>query len=518
MNKKKLLIIMIILGIAFIILGSTFAYLSWRSSEEQKTNVVFTITGDFSCAADGGGNITSNDLILVPTEVTTSTSSNYVKREVKVKPTITKTGKTIYMDLWLDINGIDSGLTNSDNFMYAFTTSSTSPTDGVVASGNFKDKTVGDKIELLSSKNYSTTSTDTYYLWIWLDSAETSQTTMDQTFSLSLNGSCTDATPSITVDMLINKANPSTLMYADATDNQKGEMWTFNHDATAQTAATTDYRYIGNTPNNYINFNNETWRIIGVFDGRIKIIRDDRIENTNIRWDYKQNGVGSSTTDYGSNDWTDSQLMYMLNSTSYKLKTGYSLDGNYIKDTSGNIIYQLGCHPSQIAAGATSYSCTANTWRLNDTALSQIAETTYYLGGISSYSGKDATYYYNFERGTTTYNNTRPTSWSGLVGLMYPSDYGYTFANGVNEKCYINLYGCNSGTPSASWLHKSNFDQWTVSPGSGGANVAFDVRSSGYVGNRGVNDTIGMRPVAFLKSDIQLTGTGTSTKPYEIIG
>lgn len=195
MNKKKLLIVMIILGIGIIILGGTLAYWNWHSTEEEKTNVVFTVTGTFSCAADGGGDITSSDVKLKPTTVSDATSGNYIKREVKVKPTITDIGKTIYMDLWLDINDIGTGLSNSDNFMYAFTTSSASPTDGVVVSGNFKDKTAGDKIELLSTKDYTATTTDTYYLWIWLDAKETNTSTMRQTFSLSLNGSCTDDVP-----------------------------------------------------------------------------------------------------------------------------------------------------------------------------------------------------------------------------------------------------------------------------------------------------------------------------------
>jgi len=39
-----------------------------------------------------------------------------------------------------------------------------------------------------------------------------------------------------------------------------------SHPATAQLQATTDYRYTGKNPDNYIKFNNETWRIIGVFN------------------------------------------------------------------------------------------------------------------------------------------------------------------------------------------------------------------------------------------------------------
>ena len=99
------------------------------------------------------------------------------------------------MDLWLDINKLDSGLSNSVNFKYAFTTSSTSNTTEVIASGNFNGKKAGNKIRLLDSETFSASDTSTYYLWIWLDANETSSDTMDQSFSLSLNGSCTDAIP-----------------------------------------------------------------------------------------------------------------------------------------------------------------------------------------------------------------------------------------------------------------------------------------------------------------------------------
>ena len=34
-------------------------------------------------------------------------------------------------------------------------------------------------------------------------------------------------------------------------------------------------RYVGKSPNNYVSFNNELWRVIGVFDGQVKIIRNE---------------------------------------------------------------------------------------------------------------------------------------------------------------------------------------------------------------------------------------------------
>ena len=105
---------------------------------------------------------------------TISTNAYYIKRTVTVNPSITDSILPVYMYLWLDINTLGEGLSNSDNFMYAFTTSSTSPTTGVVSSGNFKWLITGNKVYLLLGKKYTETTTETYYLWIWLDYSETS--------------------------------------------------------------------------------------------------------------------------------------------------------------------------------------------------------------------------------------------------------------------------------------------------------------------------------------------------------
>ena len=85
-------------------------------------------------------------------------------------------------------------------------------------------------------------------------------------------------------------------------------MYTFNHDETIQTSALKDYRYIGDSPNNYFYFNcsneNDTstceiWIIIGVFtvekeDGSteemVKIIRNRGIGN--YSWNYIEGASG----------------------------------------------------------------------------------------------------------------------------------------------------------------------------------------------------------------------------------
>ena len=238
MKNRKIVAIFLILTIIFTLSGGTLAYLNWRSA--SNTAVTFMVEAGFSCAADGGGNITSSQVMLAPSSCTNSTYA--IKRTVKVMPTV-KSGK-MYMYLWLNINKLDTGLKNSDNFKYVLSTSSTSCTTGVVASGNFKGKTAGSTVMLLEEKEYTQTATETYYLYVWLDSAEGSTETMNQTFNLSLGGECSNHI-STGAEMLMEKANSESLLYADATDEQKKEMWTFSHEATEQVGATTDYRYNG---------------------------------------------------------------------------------------------------------------------------------------------------------------------------------------------------------------------------------------------------------------------------------
>ena len=183
----KIYSIIVVFAVIFTFFGGTLAYWQWSSNASQKTNIILTVQSNFKCEADGGGDITEQDAYLIPTDCTNQDYA--IKRTIKVTPTIYDE-HSVKMDLWLDINSIDSGLSNSENFNYALTTDPTSCTNGVLSSGTFKGKQVGNKVELFNGVGYNETTTDTYYLYIWLDKAETSTETMDQSFSLSLNGMC----------------------------------------------------------------------------------------------------------------------------------------------------------------------------------------------------------------------------------------------------------------------------------------------------------------------------------------
>ena len=380
-NLTKKHIIIVIITILLITIAGTFAWLSWKSNE---TALVLTV-----------GDINSAQVILKPYQInSTITPVLTYENEEYTEVTATNNSTTDKeIKLFYKINNIDAELVSTD-FKYTITKSEDNGTTYTeYLSGDFSTASTDNDFYIMEEK-LPTSTTYKYKVYIWLSSSDENQVDIQgKTFNCELRAIIETG---ISTTDLISKANPSTLMYADATDSQKREMWTFSHDATEQTEATTDYRYIGNKyysyesgqygylinsdgtcptrynyvetnikyditrnytnksscpsdssnytyecteltndgivgvePNNYITFNDEVWRIIGVFDGRIKIIRNESIGN--ILWDFKQSGVGSSTYDFGSsNDWTDSQLMYMLNPTSYTLKDGYTADDTYI--------------------------------------------------------------------------------------------------------------------------------------------------------------------------------------------
>ena len=314
-------------------------------------------------------------------------------------------------------------------------------------------------------------------------------------------------------------------------------------------------RYIGKDPSNYVYFNCsdynnptadtcELWRIIGVFnnvtkgDGTkenlVKIIRADSLGN--YSWDYKKKGVGTSTEDYGSNDWTDSQLMMMLNPTSY-LKSGYTNSSDIISSGSQQLYSKMGsyyngtkgCKPTAVASGA-SFSCTevdfTSTGLKNDTTRNAIESVVWNLGGIDTgyYNNYTASMFYTAERGTTVYTG-RLTTWTGKIGLMYLSDYGYATSGGTTKDraaCLAKeLYNWASSDFSDckgnDYLLDTNNWQWTLAPDSAYAYYVFLVSSGGYVDVIIADISDAVRPALFLKSNIQVDkGTGEKSNPYTL--
>jgi len=175
-------------------------------------------------------------------------------------------------------------------------------------------------------------------------------------FSIKINvyGKTGDKIPEPTAaEVLVAKANAEDLDYNSATDAQKKEMWTFSHEATEQTTALTDYRYIGADPNNYVKFNDELWRIIGVFD------TDDGTGKVGLMYlsDYGYATSGGATTNRASclakelTKWDDSSVsdckdndwMYNSSKSQWTITPKFNTNGVFYVDNTGyvssNIVY-----------------------------------------------------------------------------------------------------------------------------------------------------------------------------------
>ena len=288
-------------------------------------------------------------------------------------------------------------------------------------------------------------------------------------------------------------------------------------------------RYYGATPNNYIYFNcddysNQTsstcevWRIIGVFEGKVKIMRGSQIGT--YSWDNKNASTGAETA-YGKNDWSTARLMKLLNPSDY-----YEVDSN--DNGNGQSLYwnsQSGtCFAGQ--NNATKACDFTSTGIKNDTTRNMISESMWYLRGYNSNSVySDQIYEYERTKGSV-YNSTRPTSWKGKIALAYPSDYGYA---ADLDKCQgLTLGNYNDSTEnyqcrSNDWMYsiltnKGNTWGWLLTPYLGFACSAWGVRSSGNVGNGGnTYNAYGVAPVLYLGSELEIkAGDGSSSTPYQL--
>ena len=278
-------------------------------------------------------------------------------------------------------------------------------------------------------------------------------------------------------------------------------------------------RYYGASPKNYVYFNCETypstncelWRIIGVFDGKIKLMRNESIGN--YSWDTSASSVNSG---YGVNEWSQADLMKLLN------------PGHESESVGGSLYYNSKSKTCYNRNNNATTSCNfTSTGIKNDTTRNMIAETTWNLGGWNS-SDIFSNVMYEKERGTTTVSNprdgiTRATTWTGKIALPYPSDYG--FATDLS-KCSQTLSNYYSSTDSYAcrsndWMYsifKTNTFNWLLTPLSGNANNAFNVYSAGYVNkNTSVYGANGVAPVLYLGSDQDIVaGDGSQSNPYQL--
>ncbi len=400
--------------------------------------------------------------------------------------------------------------------------------------GKVIEGTVKDLINFVEGEPLEVGGKVTYELRLWLDE-KTPNSEMGKTYQSKVAVYSSQLQRELAIDKLMREYLNSK-SYEESSETERKNMYEFTHTAGVQQAGYTaeelkDYRYIGKDPNNYVTFNGEVagWRIIGIFtveDGngikekRIKLIRKDFLQTSDggkyISFDNKPSGIGSSESEPGSNDWTDARLMYLLNPNHEGETTGVT----------GSLYWnqESGLCPYGESNGTK--ACDFRTTGLSEEARDMIGDMKWYLGGSHTLNNVTVDMFYERERGketcTTTgiCKKTRPISWVGKVGLMYPSDYGYATGGGSTtnrENCLAKeLYNWKDAKDCATndWLYDSNNHQWIITPPA--YQAVFLVNSAGFVSDVGTVHIHGVvRPVVYLKSSVALSkGTGTSSDPF----
>ena len=504
--KRKIAMLLTLLGVTSIVIGTTFAIYE-NTINTNKNHIIKTGIVNFTLTESTNGLVLDNLQEL--------TDYEGMAQETFYEFTIKNTGNTI--------TDYEISLVDKPNSSYTGTILNEKYIKVGLLKNNSKEIIVNlkDVNRLIDKVTLDVEDTVNYKLRLWLDFGnledEAKEALVGQKIFLALkiNGIQNMENITIATDKLIALTN----------NKDNSGLYTITHpkDSTLQIGNDkdiTEYRYRGASPKNHVTFNNEVWRIIGVFptddgtgniENRIKLIRNESIGKDS--WD-----EGTTAYNYTKND----NLMLLQDNNKLKVEYLEKKDKYDVMLTAPS-----GFGESNNWARPATLNTELNTTYLNSldsTSKSMIGQTKYYLGGYESSSilTQDM---YSYERkisGTAYYNDTNPNNWIGEIGLMYVSDYGYASSNCNNS---TNLESCNN----QNWLNNiislnTNYpDSWTIT-----ASLEDYYRrtvSSFYVNNQGVSDmyVCGMDsgkqifPTVYLKSNVLITGgDGTSSNPYKL--
>ena len=295
---------------------------------------------------------------------------------------------------------------------------------------------------------------------------------------------------------------------ADLTDS--GVYATNKYTADDGTTKYHDYRYIGANVNNWVKFNNDLYRIIGVFDENshgvtgkylVKLIAANPIGGNT--WGVYNTSNTSGTYSGSANDWTGKSI-------TTKANLNILLNEYFYNKTNTSSTYG--------SCSNWTYYVSGSNYRTNDCSdivgygidpkySGYIENATWYLYGSGTSQSKQN--WYLCERGgnscTTSGPNTGDASVTSKMGLMYLSDYLY--ASGYYSSADTALQS-QSLFHNKNWLYKGN--EYTQTPYTSDATYVWRQGTEAYV-----DISNGWRPSLYLKSDIKISGGyGTYNNPY----
>ena len=504
-DKSKLFMIIGITIFVVALLGSAYAYYRFVLLNINVNTITRGL--DYYIVYNKGTDITS--AVLNPSDDYTGGNS--------IDVTLYKKDNTydIYGHIYLDITQIGDNLKNSRALRYTVLDG-----DTIISEGNLKNATGS---VCLASNIVLGTTVKNYTIYLWFDNLNSTGNESNDTIKANIR--CEASMKKILVPnynttyLLSNK-----VVFAPNKLVENNNIY-YKYDTSNNLMEDIDgnIRYYGSSPNNYIYFNCsdysnqssdtcETWRIIGVFDGKVKIMRGSQI--VTYAWDNKNTSTGAESTN-GKNDWSTARLMKLLNPSDY-----YEVDSN--DNGNGQSLYwnsQSGtCFVGQ--NNATKACDFTSTGLKNDTTRNMISESMWYLRGYNR-SSVYSDQIYEYERTKGSVVSGRPTSWKGKIALAYPSDYGYAADFGQCTQTLVNYD--DSTCTSNNWMksiitNNGNNYGWLLTPNSGNSHLAWGVDSSSFVYDYyNTCNAYGAGPVLYLGSELKIkAGDGSSSTPYQL--
>ena len=284
----------------------------------------------------------------------------------------------------------------------------------------------------------------------------------------------------------------------------------YHNSALTNGAGDNSYRFAGpsDSVNNYVCFGyNSTsgtcptdnlYRIIGVFDNQIKLIKYDYPKSALLKTD------GDYDTIYGSCEDTSDRCDDINKGENLTTEIG-SYYYNYKNSNSSSNVWSTSL--------LNSVNLNTNFLNTFDTVWkSKIATATWKVGGNTPSNINDVVPAQAFKNEITT--PAKDTTYDAKIGLMYVSDYGFAASPSAWTTALSDYSGL--AISGVNWMYMG-LQEWTIIPRSDSSIRSFAVSDSGDIFVRASSLSVGVRPVFYLNPYVvYASGTGTKTNPIII--
>ena len=523
-NKKQAIILSVVASIALLVLivGATYAYFQASGGTGTSANLRvttyttdvfnFEVGNDISIYADatsfasGKGNASGNTfakaILTANNKTNTATEHYYLYLNIS-NNTFIYTQNESTPELLLTITDA-SGNAVTDITSLAYKT----VTDGKGASISGYDITnKSGLITLLNNKEItaSPTKTDEWNITVTLVNYDKDQSNnMGKKFNAKLMIQKEKIKETVATVCSNGQTLSSCIISMDGKDD------TLYHHTSSLTngAGDNSYRYAGASDqvNNFVCFGSTTspcptdnlYRIIGVFEDKVKLIKYDYANSNLLGTDGDYKGSSAPNSSYYKGSLTSINTYYW----NYKNNTSIN-NGSNIWSTS--LLNKINLNTNFLNNIGTTWSnmIEDTIWKVSGHTTTDVTPSVMYTAEITN--------------ATKTYG---PSDGTSKIGLVYASDYGFAASPSAWTTTLWNYDGNDANGISIktiNWMYMG-YSEWTMAPGSSDSYFVFFLNNNGYVINSSANNGFGSRPVLYLKASVAYAGgSGTKDSPITLV-